>query len=114
MNCSNADASLALTLEGVASMGLIALGEVIMTRSERHLEFTSQNLTNVSTPGYKRHVSFDASVDNTHAPERAHTSITSRPDFAQGALRQTGRPLDLAISGMGFFLLRTAGGQAFY
>lgn len=95
-------------------MGLIELGQLMMTRSERHLELTSQNLTNVSTPGYKRHVSFDASIDDAHAADLTRTGVAARPDFTQGALRQTGRPLDLAISGAGFFLLRTSDGHAFY
>ncbi len=95
-------------------MGLIELGEVMMTRSERHLELTSQNITNTATPGYKRGVSFDASIDAAHLDNLNRTSSASRPDFEQGALRQTGRPLDLAISGAGFFLVRGADDHSFY
>jgi len=95
-------------------MGLIELGEVMMTRSERHLELTSQNISNVSTPGYKRHVSFETSIDEAHAAELGGAAVTSRPDLEQGALRQTGRSLDLAISGTGFFLLRSEDGHAVY
>ncbi|MFZ2031060.1 MAG: flagellar hook basal-body protein [Vitreimonas sp.] len=95
-------------------MGLLELGEVMMTRSERHLELTSQNLTNVSTPGYKQQVGFDAAIDGAQVDDRAQVQVSARPDFAQGALRQTGRPLDLGISGSGFFLLRTSDGHSFY
>ncbi|MBI2939779.1 MAG: flagellar hook-basal body protein, partial [Chloroflexi bacterium] len=37
-----------------------------------------------------------------------------RPEFAQGELRQTGRPFDLALSGPGFFVIRNAAGEALY
>src|SRR4029079_6919267 len=113
-NCSNSEPTLALNAEGDGGMGLIELGEVMMTRSERHLELTSQNISNAATPGYKRGVSFDASVDAAHLDNLTRTSNASRPDFEQGALRQTGRPLDLAISGAGFFLLRSSDGHSFY
>jgi len=95
-------------------MGLVELGEIMMTRSERHLEFTSQNITNVSTPGYKRYVTFDSILDTTHLSAATQDQETSASDFAQGALRQTGRSLDLAISGAGFFLLHTEAGTPFY
>src|SRR5690349_21388723 len=95
-------------------MGLIELGEVMMTRSERHLDLTSQNITNASTPGYKRHVSFDASIDDSHSADQTRANVATRPDLQQGALHQTGRPLDLAISGAGFFMVRGADGRLFY
>jgi flagellar basal-body rod protein FlgF len=95
-------------------MGLVELGEIMMTRSERHLELTSQNLTNVSTPGYKGHVSFDASIDDAHAADLVRADVSVRHNFDQGTIRQTGRSLDLAISGTGFFLLHTADGRGLY
>jgi len=95
-------------------MGLIELGELMMTSSERRLELVSQNITNVSTPGFKRSVSFDQTIDAASAANTQRSAIASHPDFSQGALRQTGRPLDLAISGDGFFMLRAEDGRTLY
>ena len=37
-----------------------------------------------------------------------------RTDFAQGALKETGLPTDLALEGEGFFAVRRAGGEIMY
>lgn len=76
------------------------------------------NLANVQTPGYKQ-----VNVQVEEFQNMLLTHFGSREDFtlgdvstavamapleinpAQGALRETGRPLDLAISGNGFFVV---------
>jgi len=91
--------------------GVIELAELMLTSSERRLEFASRNVANTSTPGYKRQVSFDdvvASARPTTTP-----SVSAYSDFSQGVLRQTGNALDLAITGAGFFAVRSDD-QVFY
>lgn len=89
--------------------GLITSAEAIMRASERRLEAASANVANVSTPGYKRQVSFADLVGASGAgdADSVDTLLTHiRADMAQGKLAATGNPLDIAISGTGLFALR--------
>lgn len=89
--------------------GLITSAEAVMRASERRLEAASANVANVSTPGYKRQVSFADLVGASGAGEMdsVDTLLTHvRADMAQGKLAATGNPLDIAISGDGMFALR--------
>jgi len=77
------------------------------------------NLANAETPGYKRRiVSLSTKhegppvADSEHSPQGGHTAShigmgvsvgASLMDNGQGKLRRTGRRLDLAIEGPGFF-----------
>jgi flagellar basal-body rod protein FlgF len=89
--------------------GLITSAEAIMRASEQRLEAASANVANVSTPGYKRQVSFADLVGTNGAADldSVDTLITHvRADMAQGKLASTSNPLDIAISGDGMFALR--------
>lgn len=71
-------------------------------------EVLSRNLAHATITGYKRtNVSFDrfASDETAGAPTNVPPLTTTRTqtDFSQGAMKRTGRALDLAISGSGFF-----------
>jgi flagellar basal-body rod protein FlgG len=83
--------------------GLVESATAIMSVSERQLEIVSQNISNASTAGYKRVQGF-ADVLAARAADAG--PLASRTDLAQGGMQSTGNPLDLAISGAGFFLLR--------
>ncbi len=86
------------------------------------LDLVAANLANADTPGYKRRVGrFQAALTaarggggggGTCAP---HWPTLAGPetDFSQGPVRRTGRPLDLAISGRGFFVLETPAGPRY-
>lgn len=82
--------------------GLIELGEIMMTTSQRRLQAVSEDISNVATPGFKAHESFEEAITGAAAQADAH----SFTDFSQGGLQHTGRALDLAISGAGFFVLK--------
>ena len=83
----------------------------------------THNLANANTPGFKRsRTSFQQLLDSAAA--RAITpGTTGGPggrllannavDFQQGALTATGRNLDLAIEGDGFFVLETPEGPLY-
>jgi flagellar basal body rod protein FlgG len=91
--------------------GIAELGEILLARSEQRLETVSRNVSNLTTPGFKREVPFmegvaGPSVDGT-ADADATQKLGGQTDFAQGALRLTGSPLDLAMTGPGFFQVRS-------
>ena len=68
--------------------------------SRAEIEVTSNNIANVSTNGYKRsEVEFEALLSGTKVSG-------ARSSFAQGSITETGKPLDVAITGSGFFSIR--------
>ncbi len=69
-------------------------------RQERKLEAVANNIANSDTNGFKKdRVSFDSKF-----------KAQINKDFSQGAIRTTGNPLDLALSGEGFFKIETSKG----
>ena len=96
--------------------GIAELGEILLARSEQRLEIVSRNVSNLSTPGFKREVPFGDEVAGAlidGAATDAGAPRESQADFAQGAMRLTGAPLDLAVAGSGFFQVRS-GEQVYY
>jgi flagellar basal-body rod protein FlgG len=95
-------------------MGLIEIGGTILSRAAQRVDTCAQNLTNMTTPGYKARTQFSALIAGA-----TDNSIVNAPtksagiDFTNGALQTTGNPLDLAISGSGFFAVRDASGTFF-
>lgn len=92
--------------------GLIESATGILSASERRLESVSSNVSNISTPGFKRQVSFEEVMGGRESAA-AGIPLRHRADFSQGQMNRTGNPLDLAISGAGFFRLR-AGNEILY
>lgn len=84
--------------------GLIESATSILGASERRLEIIASNVANVATPGFKRQLSFTEALAEPGGANGA--AVRSRADLAPGSLSVTGNPLDLAISGSGFFRLR--------
>jgi flagellar basal-body rod protein FlgG len=71
-------------------------------------------MSNVATTGYKRRIGFSQLLPQASEISPAQEpSISEVADFRQGKMTPTGNPLDLAISGPGFFQLR-AGDQLIY
>jgi flagellar basal-body rod protein FlgG len=82
--------------------GLAEIGTVMMRAAERRIEITAQNVSNASTPGYRPEVSFaHALAADPTAPLVGSALLQNGPERA---LRQTGAPLDLAVSGATFFV----------
>jgi len=89
----------------------------------RQYRAIAHNLANASTAGYKRRcttfvqdlqqrmdIGLGANGSSVTAGGiRAEISV----DFTQGALTRTGRPLDLALKGKGFFVLETTQGPRY-
>jgi flagellar basal-body rod protein FlgF len=86
----------------------------------REYETITNNLANVSTTGYKRRCnafskSLQGQMTGTGADEFLAGSINlnSSLDFSQGNLSETGRPLDFALHGKGFFVIETPNGPLY-
>jgi flagellar basal-body rod protein FlgF len=84
-------------------------------RQIQHAQMVNaHNLANASTVGFKQDLVGAEAVylrggDGQHV--RAYNVIgESRPDLHDGMLEQTGRDLDVAMNGQGFFAVLTAGG----
>lgn len=95
--------------------GVLGVTEIGMINDMNRLNIISNNLANVSTPGFKREIpvsrSFDAAVngqleaagvkldsDSSGAPE-----TKSVVDQSAGSFKYTGNNFDIAIEGEGFF-----------
>ena len=83
---------------------IVEIASGILSRSERRIEIAASNVANIATPGYKRQVSFSALVSaaGEQVPE-----VGGYTDFAIGKPVETGNPYDLAITGDGFFAVRS-------
>ena len=109
--------------------GFYNLTSGMLTQRQR-LNTIANNLTNISTSGFKssRHIigNFDdvlySRVGNQNKSDyqpignqsyivATHEIVT---DYTQGALEQTGITLDFAIDGEGFFALRNENGETMY
>ncbi|MDE3186059.1 MAG: flagellar hook basal-body protein [Acidobacteriota bacterium] len=86
------------------------------------LDTAAANLANAQTPGYRAEREYFRSV--LLGPDALDSQLGQtvnnygllggdRLNLAQGAIQQTGNPLDLAIEGQGFFEVQTAGGPRF-
>jgi flagellar basal-body rod protein FlgG len=87
---------------GAARSGLSAQG--------KRMDALANDIANVNTAGYAPERHEFADLVNA----RMQAGVVGRslgPDLTQGALQQTGRTLDLAIEGEGFFQVSRPGGQ---
>jgi flagellar basal-body rod protein FlgG len=87
-----------------------------MQAQQQRIDSVANDLANVNTTGYKHtRVAFRDllyvrdSSGKVQSGAGAAASTIGR-GFAQGAIRETGNPLDLAIQGPGFFRVRRADG----
>ncbi len=72
---------------------------------KKSIDVIANNLANVSTTGYKREVPFSEVINQMGDVQTK--KITNQ---SQGEILQTANPLDLAISGNGFFTVKSDGG----
>ena len=80
-----------------------------MTQMVREQERTSNNLANAGTLGYKRDRTFTEALNerlDAEAAPRSDRFARQWADLEQGAVEKTGNPLDLALNGGGFFVVR--------
>jgi flagellar basal-body rod protein FlgG len=100
-----------------------------MLSQGKRLDVISNNMANVATAGYKADTYTDSTFreymvsrvgnrDKSNSTEIGPASYILAPsrlytDYAQGALEETGMPLDFAIEGDGFFAVQTEDGVAY-
>ncbi|MHC4570538.1 MAG: flagellar hook-basal body protein [Planctomycetota bacterium] len=78
----------------------------------------THNLANVSTVGYKRMCNaFSRSLESQGGGDETYTpgeiDLNSAFDFSQGSVTKTGRALDFALFGKGFFVVETTEGPLY-
>lgn len=108
-----------------------------MTAQQNRLDAISNNLANVDTTGYKRDVTVSKSFSELLLRREDFDGVYTIPegsadaapiigklglgvetnenftDFAEGSLKNTDRPTDLALHGKGFFVIQTPVGNRY-
>ncbi len=93
-----------------------------LTANSTALDIIGNNLANVNTTGYKTD---SVQFSDLMSQQLGGTSSTSQVglgvsgaqsvrQFTQGSIQQTNGPLDAAINGDGFFVVKDSSGQQFY
>lgn len=105
--------------------GAFYVGATGLQAQQRGLEVIANNVANINTSAFKRsEIRFSELVMRTAVRADVEPTVIALPDvlsgveariaprvYAQGDLRQTGKPFDLAISGDGFVEVLGPGGQ---
>ncbi len=106
-------------------LGSIYIGMSGMTSYSRGLDLISNNVANLNTPGFKVGESVfgdllyrngSGAIDGSGGASIGGAGVsvdTSRQDFSEGQMQQTGNPLDAAVDGDGFFVLQRDDGLVF-
>jgi flagellar basal body rod protein FlgG len=82
----------------------------------REFNIIAHNLANVNTVGFKRRCNAFSKSLETQEPETyspGTIDLNSVFDFSQGNIIETGRPLDVALYGKGFFVIETPEGPLY-
>jgi flagellar basal body rod protein FlgG len=83
----------------------------------KEFDIVAHNLANVSTAGYKRRCNaFTKALEGQPGPQTDGSSQDASQtslDLSQGNLIQTGRTLDFALYGKGFFVIETPDGPLY-
>jgi flagellar basal-body rod protein FlgF len=78
-----------------------------MDMAERQHEVTAHNLAAAHIPGYCRRIDVGQVGEQEPAAQ-------AKIDFTPGSLQRTGRPLDVALVGEGFFTVQGSDGSSLY
>lgn len=97
------------------------IAETGLNSQQKMIDVISNNIANISTPGYKKaNVSFaelvaqvppDAMADAVTENGKGVQVAAIQLDFRPGELKQTGHPMDLAINGDGFLAIDLPDGE---
>ncbi len=78
------------------------------------LETATTNLTNATTPGFRRLFTVVQAMSGDGSPyEYAVSGGSPAIDMAQGPVNRTGNPLDVGLTGPGFITVQTPNGEAY-
>ncbi|HLX02114.1 MAG TPA: flagellar hook basal-body protein [Trinickia sp.] len=96
---------------------LMTLATRLISLETQRVESAGRNIANTATPGYKREIAFQEVLAEGlpgATPATAATAVTrTATDFSAGKLVHTGNPLDISITGPGFFEVLTADGPIY-
>lgn len=87
-----------------------------MTARITRQDMLAENMANVSTPGFKTQRLFMSLLKESVRSAGKFDDVKEYgvyTDFSQGPVDVTGRPLDFAIQGDGFFAIETAAGERY-
>jgi flagellar basal-body rod protein FlgF len=101
----------------------LLIGLSRQTTLERQIDVIANNIANINTNGFKadqplfeEFLTSGAHEDNFKGKDRQVSFVQDRgtyTDLSQGAMQQTGNPLDVAIEGGGFLAVQTTGGERY-
>lgn len=98
------------------SYGIYLSASGVVSASHRQ-DVIANNLANLETTGFKRSLALFRERSAASAPDDTVRGLSggllvapTRVDLSQGALEDTGNPLDVALHGEGFFALRQPDG----
>jgi flagellar basal body rod protein FlgG len=79
------------------------------------LDMLANNIANAGTAGYKVDREFYSIYQDAEAAGGILSPVIDKPwtDFSQGVMQTTGRPLDLALEGKGFFAVNGPSGPLY-
>jgi flagellar basal body rod protein FlgG len=79
------------------------------------LDMLANNIANTSTAGYKADREFYSLYSAAASDDGGLAPLIEKPwtDFAQGTLQLTGKPLDIALKGAGFFAVNGPSGPLY-
>lgn len=78
----------------------------MLSGASRRMEVAADNIANMTTPGFKSHVAFSAYIEPNSIDDDG-SRLGMSLDLSDGKLVNTGNMTDLAISGSGFFVVRS-------
>lgn len=93
-----------------------------MAAAELGQEITARNLAHIGVPGFRRSVRTSTTFESVLQGQEASTSLNSNvgvsasgtaTDFSAGKMQRTGRSLDFAINGDGFFVVEGPNGPLY-
>lgn len=85
-----------------------------MFNFSRSLDNISSNISNMNTPGYRGKDLFVRSLEGAAGDNLATTVSGVETRSHAGEIRSTGNNTDVAINGMGYFVLKDKSGSLFY
>ncbi|MCK9210183.1 MAG: flagellar hook-basal body complex protein, partial [Ignavibacteriaceae bacterium] len=71
----------------------------------KSIDVLANNLANINSTGFKKQIPFQEYLDKNGKIE-----VKQSTDYGQGEVILSANPLDLAISGEGYFLVKTENG----
>lgn len=98
----------------MSNIGYVSLSQA--TALERSMNMTAHNLANASTSGYKAINPLLKSISDTSTGDGISYVVDKGTylDLTKGPLTPTGNPLDIAVSGDGWFSFQLDGGETGY